>query len=204
MSDRNYDEDVCGDPAEDLYFNPNHPDADDWRAALDGLMSGSTPVLYVTVGLPGSRKTTWARATGYTRLNRDDLRDQMHGVRDYTPEHEREVTIAQHAAAAALLRAGITVVTDDTNLSADHMARWEELAERCGARLVVVDHFLTVPVAECIRRQATRPPRERVPAERIQAMADRYAAAQTTKRLTNEVTTEAPRIADEAHRYWPA
>ncbi|MCX5070878.1 AAA family ATPase [Micromonospora lupini] len=204
MSDRDYDLEVCGDLAEDLYFNPNHPDADAWRAALGGLTASSAPVLYVTVGLPGSGKTTWARATGRTRLNRDDLRDQMHGVRDYTPEHEREVTIAQHAAVAALLRAGITVVTDDTNLRDESMALWEELAQRCGARLVVVDDFLTVPVADCIRRQAARPLRERVPAHRIQAMASEYAATQNTKRLTNHVTAEAPRIADEARRYWPA
>lgn len=162
----------------------------------------SAPTLYVTVGLPGSGKTRWAKATGHTRLNRDDLRDQLHGVRDYTDQHEREVTIAQHAAAGALLRAGVTVVVDDTCLRPDYLARWEDLAERCGARMVVVDHFLEVPVDECIRRQAGRPVRERVPADYIAAAAG-LAEEALKRRLAAQVTAETEQIVDEAARYWP-
>ncbi|WP_431977613.1 AAA family ATPase [Micromonospora haikouensis] len=174
-ADRDYDNDICGDPFQDLFFSPNHPDAPEWQQQIDEILGTSEPVpdLIITVGLPGAGKTTWAKGTGHTRVNRDELRDLLHGVRDYTPEHEQQVTIAQEAAVAGLLRAGITVVADDTNLHEDYLARWEALAAECGARLVIVDHFLAVPAAECIHGQADRPARERVSAEAITSMAAR-------------------------------
>ncbi|MEU7802725.1 AAA family ATPase [Micromonospora arborensis] len=147
---------------------------------------GEGRTLIITRGLPGSGKSTWAISLGHTRLNRDSQRDALHGVRDHTPKHEQEVTIAQHAAVAALLRADVTVVVDDTNIYQQDLMQWEDLAERCAARLIVADQFLHVPVEECIRRQAARPENERVPAESIERM-----AAEIERQRANAETADA-------------
>jgi predicted kinase len=119
------------------------------------------PTLNVTRGLPGCGKTTRAKAwvaavpLRRTRLNRDDLRDQMFG--GWTGEREQEdaVTAAQHAAIGALLAAGWEVVADDTNLRPGYIERLRAVAEAAGARFVVWD-MTNVPLQTCINRDAVR------------------------------------------------
>jgi len=118
--------------------------------------------LVITRGLPGSGKTTIAMplvqaASGrMARVNRDDLRQMMHGGRLGTGWQEDQVTVAQRAAVEALLRAGVDVIADDTNLPDASVRGWEQLARRCGAELQVIDLREVVPVEECIRRDAAR------------------------------------------------
>jgi predicted kinase len=119
------------------------------------------PLLIVTRGLPGSGKTTWARAWvaaapgRRARLNRDDVRAMLHGRRLATTEQEAMVTSVQHAGIRALLDAGVDVVADDTNLSDAAIAAFAELAAHAGARLQIQD-LTGVPVDECVRRDAQR------------------------------------------------
>ena len=73
--------------------------------------------LTITRGLPGSGKTTWARQQGgAVRVNRDDLRRMLHGGPIGLGWAEVQVTLAQRALIEALLRAGLNVISDDTNL----------------------------------------------------------------------------------------
>src|SRR4051812_35210260 len=116
--------------------------------------------LTITRGLPASGKTTWAREQRHlVRINRDDLRRMMHGGRvaddQLRGRAEKEVTTAHHAAVEALLRAGSSVVCDDTNLRGRVVREFADLAARCGARFTVRD-FTDVPLEECIRRDTLR------------------------------------------------
>ena len=134
------------------------------------------PTLIITVGLPGSGKSTWARQWvaenphWRARVNRDDLRDMLHGGRKGTAWQERQVTLAQHAAVRALLERGYEVVVDDTNLVASHRRELLAIARECGAK-VVIRRFDDIPVETCIARDARRPRRTRVGAEVIRRMA---------------------------------
>lgn len=124
--------------------------------------------LVVTRGLPGSGKTTWARAwvgeqdeygrrphhRERVRVNRDDMRFMLFGR--YWPVPEDAVTYAQVSAVAGLLMRDRDVVVDDTNLRAGDIARWREAARAAGAEFEVNDTFLGVPVEECIRRDRQR------------------------------------------------
>ncbi len=133
--------------------------------------------LLITRGLPASGKTTFARTLqpSVVRVNRDDLRRMLHGARLYTARAESQVTRAQRAAVEALLRAPADVIVDDTNLSLTLTEEWAELAARCGATFEV--HDLTgVPLAECIRRDAERPPADRVGAAAIRRLHAEYLA----------------------------
>ena len=132
--------------------------------------------LTVTRGLPGSGKTTWARRQrGALRVNRDELRRMLYGGWRGTSAAELTVTLAHRAAVDALLSSGHSVVCDDTNLRPRVVKDLAELAARSGAAFQVKD-FTGVPVDECIRRDAARPDSERVGAEVILAMFQRYLA----------------------------
>jgi predicted kinase len=133
--------------------------------------------LLITRGLPASGKTTFARTLqpSVARINRDDLRRMLHGRRLFTERAEDQVTLAQRASVEALLRAGADVIVDDTNLRAKTVREWAELAARLDATFEVHD-FTDVPLDECLRRDAGRPVDERVGADPIRRMHDRYLA----------------------------
>ena len=123
-----------------------------------------TLTLTVTRGLPGSGKTTWALGwaarTGAARVNRDSLRDMLHGpAYRRTAEQEDAVTAASRGAVAGLLGDGLSVVVDDTNLGPAVMQYWADLADQQNAALAVVD-FTAVPLSACVARDRSRPVRE--------------------------------------------
>jgi predicted kinase len=116
------------------------------------------PTLTITRGLPGSGKTTRAKAwvaenpAGRARVNRDDLRDLLHGG---FADQERQITAVRDAAIRALLGRGIDVIVDDTNLPTRHARDLRRLAELAGAGFVVWD-LTDVDVDECIARDKAR------------------------------------------------
>lgn len=140
--------------------------------------------LILTRGLPASGKTTWARAwvaddpTNRSRVNRDDLRHNLFGAPMLDWDGERAVTTAQHAAVRALLKAGRSVVVDDTNLRAKHARALLNLAVRAGADWSVKD-FTHVPLQTCIDRDQARAAAgdRAVGAAVIQSLHARYLAA---------------------------
>jgi tRNA uridine 5-carbamoylmethylation protein Kti12 len=125
--------------------------------------------LVICRGLPGSGKTTFARqqlvdaaAAGQrgsvVRSNRDDYWAMMFdlGCRDTpTEEIDHVVTIAQHTAIRGLLRAGVDVICDDTNLYESIVISLVVLAEAVDATWRIQD-FTHVPVEVCILRDRAR------------------------------------------------
>lgn len=118
--------------------------------------------LTATRGLPASGKTTYAKEllgivrTGtLARVNRDDIRTMLHNGAPHLPVTEQQVTVVQHGAIESLLRSGVNVICDDTNLRARHLRTLAEIAWKCGAEFKVRD-FLTVPLETCLERDAAR------------------------------------------------
>jgi len=93
--------------------------------------------LIATSGLPRSGKTTWAKeyvdtSGNAVRINRDDLRQMLHNGK-WSPMNEKITMAIQKAMVETALKAGKSVVVDDTNLGEHHKARWEAVAKECGA-----------------------------------------------------------------------
>ncbi len=115
--------------------------------------------LIITVGIPGSGKSTEARRwvaedpTSRLRVNRDDTRAFLglgHG------DNEPLVTQVQQAAVRAGLADGKDVIVDDTNLVPRFAKEWLKIAREAGAEVTWWDQFLSVPVQTCITRDRNR------------------------------------------------
>ena len=84
----------------------------------------ATTLLILTVGLPMSGKTTWARSTGHPIVNPDSIRLAIHGQRFYGP-CEPFVWAVAYTMVNALFKAGHqTVIVDATNNTAKRRAEW--------------------------------------------------------------------------------
>lgn len=116
----------------------------------------------VLVGCSGAGKSSWAlrwvRADPggvRGRLNRDDLRASLFGGQGVlSPAQERVITAVSVGSVRELLRAGFSVVVDDTNLRSAFIEPFRTLAAEFGVpfRLVVLD----TPIEVCVARDASR------------------------------------------------
>lgn len=125
--------------------------------------------LVMCQGLPGSGKTTWAKAqTGYERVNKDDIRAELAaGGWVWSKEKEKEVIAIRDAKIRLLLSTGNNVISDDTNFG-KHKITLSRLATECGAEFE--RKYFDVPLDECLRRNATRTGEARVPDNAIIGM----------------------------------
>lgn len=136
--------------------------------------------LIITRGLSGSGKTTWAKdfcaadISNRHRVNRDDLRSMLFGGYQHGHEFEVTVTKIQQDSIRTLLRRGHTVVVDDTNLALKHARQFSKIAFEEGAEFDVIDHFLQVPLEECIARDAARDSLKRVGEKVIRTQYERF------------------------------
>ena len=122
--------------------------------------------IILTVGCPGSGKSTWAREfiaknPGFFNINRDDYRQSImgHEERDeykYTKKKESIVTYMQHDAAHMILCQDGTkgVIISDTNLNPERRLVWEEYAKQWGHEIVY--QVFDVPWTELVKRNAKR------------------------------------------------
>ena len=82
--------------------------------------------LILTVGLPRSGKSTWARAQGFPIVNPDAIRLALHGQR-FLAQAEPLVWAFAQVMVASLLRAGHgAVIVDATNVTAKRRDQWRE------------------------------------------------------------------------------
>lgn len=115
--------------------------------------------LYMTLGLPASGKTTWAKAKlkelgNAKRINKDDLRAMLDDSH-WSKTNEAFVLGVRDALITAALSKGFHVIVDDTNLAPKHETTLKTLALLNNAQFEVVD-FTHVSLEECIKRDQKR------------------------------------------------
>jgi predicted kinase len=100
------------------------------------------PTLILTVGLPGSGKSTFVRRLapriGAVVLESDALRRLLFGRPSYSALESRRLFEAIRASARELLEHGRTVVIDATNVKESDREPFYELVRESGARLMVL------------------------------------------------------------------
>ncbi|MGA5194346.1 AAA family ATPase [Streptomyces exfoliatus] len=162
------------------------------------------PVVHVMTGLPASGKTTAARALQAAaegrvrRVNLDDLRAMLDlpatGTADHrghSRTHEQTVLGIQDAAVRAAVDDGFDVVVDNTHLTPHIPKRLKAVV--AGLATFAVHDFTSVPVDECVRRDAARD--RPVGEEIIRILADKHAkATRGGWRLTADWLNDQPAV----------
>ena len=123
--------------------------------------------LVITVGLPGSGKSTYLKRRGFNAISSDEIRRLIAD----DPE-DQSIHALVFATIRYLIRQRIAAGRAVTYVDATHLTRWERrpyvrLARKYGCKLEAI--FFDVPVEICIRRNKRRA--RVVPEEVIRRMA---------------------------------
>lgn len=102
--------------------------------------------LILTVGLPRSGKSTWAKEQGHPIVNPDSVRLELYGQRFWS-DGEKMVWAAVDLMVRSLFTAGHqTVILDATNLSLARRGQWKSPHWNCAYRV------FTTGAEECQKR----------------------------------------------------
>lgn len=124
--------------------------------------------IVITVGLPGSGKSTYLKRRGVNAISSDEIR---HLIAD--DSEDQSIHARVFATIRYLIRQRIAVGRAVTYVDATHLTRWERrpyvrLARKYGCQVEAI--FFNVPVETCVRRNRRRG--RVVPEEVIRAMAE--------------------------------
>jgi hypothetical protein len=132
--------------------NPRRTDVDRVLQSLGDLPPPqSRPALVLVAGLPGTGKSQFSRElksrTDSVILESDAVRRLLFERPSYSWFESRRVFTALHAAAGQLLDAGISCIVDATNVADFYRQPLYDIAERRGAKLIIVEVTAPVDVA---------------------------------------------------------
>jgi predicted kinase len=102
--------------------------------------------LILTVGLPRSGKSTWAKSTGLPIVNPDAIRLALHGHNYITDAEPMVWVIAKYMVRALFLSGHNEVILDATNLTKKRRDEW------IGPWNIEYKLFTHVSKEECIKR----------------------------------------------------
>jgi len=124
------------------------------------------PTFWMTKGLPGCGKSTWAKKkieehgnTGIVRINNDELRAMIHAGK-WSPGNEKFIDATRDALIKLAFEREHSVIVDNTHLSPIYEPKYREMAEREGYEFELIDFTtgkLAVSLEECLRRDQNRP-----------------------------------------------
>jgi predicted kinase len=118
-------------------------DVEKLRAALECFPERVVrPVMVLVSGLPGTGKSYFSRKLAKKAhlvvLESDRLRKTLFPSPEYSPEESNRLFDAYHALIDDLLGEGLSVVFDATNVTEKHRESVYRIADKNGAKLIVV------------------------------------------------------------------
>ena len=142
-----------------MHERPTEQDSHILHQGLAGLPEPvARPVLIVVSGLPGSGKSFFghrlAERFPVAILETDDLRQKLVPTPTHSAEESQRLFAAVHLLIERLLSRGIPVLLDATNLVERHREILYHLAEKAGAKLILVR--IGAPPDVVVQRLQTR------------------------------------------------
>ena len=125
----------------------------------------------ITLGLPASGKTTWAKKEvelaklcneiPIVRVNNDDIRDELNGGpmdhSNWTPEFEKKVRKVRFERITEALKSGCDVIVDNTHLSYKTLNSLKTWLKQNFPNVIIEEKdFRDVPLQECLDRDKAR------------------------------------------------
>lgn len=109
-------------------------------------------------GLPASGKSTAAEklvleSGNYVRVNKDLLRTMLHFDK-WTGKNESITALAENILIRGLIKEGMNVIVDNTNLTDRHANNYKLVAEELGASFDILE--IDTPYDECVVRDCFR------------------------------------------------
>ena len=127
--------------------------------------------LYLTLGIPGCGKSTYARKliseNNVKRCNKDDFRNMVDDGK-WSKRNEQFIMELEESFVSSALRQGLSVIVDNTHGHPSHRDRFSALAAKYGAEFEIL--FFKTPLEECIRRDNLREGKARVGKQVINRM----------------------------------
>lgn len=138
------------------------------------------PTLYILCGVPGSGKSTWAykfindQYEDIRYVSRDSIRFHMLKDGEGYFSHEKEVFKKFVGTITATLVDGFDVIADATHLNRASRAKLLHAITMNSVDFDTICVCLMVPKSVCLRQNAQRSGRERVPDEDLVEMYHRF------------------------------
>lgn len=117
--------------------------------------------IFMTVGIPGSGKSTWAKAeiakdpNNWARVNNDDIRAMLNGS-VWTSDYEKFVTETRNFLIREALKRGKNVIIDNLNLNRRHFDDVVKIAKSVNGNYQVIEKAFYIELEEAIERDSKR------------------------------------------------
>lgn len=118
------------------------------------------PKLIICYGIPASGKTTWSKDQvlkgqgSVVRVNKDDLR-AMINCSQWSKQREKLIVETRDAIIRVYIKAGVSVIVDDTNIEGNHIDHLIGLAKELEVNAML--KFFLIDLDEAIARDSKRP-----------------------------------------------
>lgn len=156
--------------------------------------------LVINRGVPGSGKSTFARAWMNSRpervmISRDEIRHGLYGTYHGGPINPKIVTAVQDSSIRTALSSGISVIVDDCNIDAWRVNHFASIGYEFDAQVIV--NLIDVPLNVALKQNSQR---DRVVPENV--IRDMHSKLQGTKdmQLPNKPVLRKVANPEERHR----
>ncbi len=124
-------------------------------------MNKSMQKIFLTVGIPGSGKSTWAKAeiakdpNSWARINNDDIRAMLNGS-VWSADYEKFITETRSFLTREALKRGKNVIIDNLNLNRRHFDDVVKIAKSVNGNFQVIEKDFYIDLEEAIARDSKR------------------------------------------------
>ncbi len=152
--------------------------------------------LILTVGLPKSGKSTWARNKAecnpdYIIVCRNDIRQMLSPVPNFTNTRESLVTVIETTAVRSALGKNLNVIIDSHHMNPKIIDKWLNFVEKENQdrenKIEVETMYFNTSVEECIRRDENSPEHLQTGSELIRSIYNKYFHTVNTNSFTKVI-----------------